>query len=193
MASRQTAAMLRRLFLLLAATAAAALRADDRALVVDPVRSTVEVDVHATFDSFVGHVSLYDASVIFDAARGRPKAATLRFNFTALKTGRMRRDADMLDWLGGGAPTGSFELLSLEPGPADRLLARGRLTIHDVTQPVEFPVTLTIDHELCAIDGQTLVDTRQFNLPVLRMFLVLRVDPVVHVHFHLQGELPPAS
>jgi len=178
---------------LLALAATAALRAEDRQLAVDPLRSTVEVDVRATLDSFVGRVELDDAAVAFPADARWPKAAAVHFRFSALKTGRSRRDADMIAWLGGGEPTGSFELTRLEPGPNGRLLAHGGLTIHGVTRPVAFPVTLTVDRNLCAIDGETVIDTRRFNLPVIRLLLLLKVDPLVRVRFHLQGELPPAS
>jgi len=56
---------------------------------------------------------------------------------------------------------------------------------------VSFPVKITADHRLTTIDGMAAVDTREFGLPIIRMFWVLTVDPVVHVRFHLQGVLPP--
>jgi iron complex transport system substrate-binding protein len=38
--------------------------------------------------------------------------------------------------------------------------------------------------------GDASLDTREFGLPVIRLFGLLKVDPVVRVRFHLQGTAP---
>ena len=40
-----------------------------------------------------------------------------------------------------------------------------------------------------AIDGETMLDTRDYGLPVFRKFIFLSVDPKVRVRFHLLGKL----
>ncbi len=66
-------------------------------------------------------------------------------------------------------------------------MAVGRLTFHGVTRDLRFPITLERDGPLYSIDGDAPIDTREFGLPVIRRLAVLKVDPLVHVRFHLQG------
>ena len=49
---------------------------------------------------------------------------------------------------------------------------------------------MSVSHEggLFAIDGDAVIDTRDFGLPIIKKFLVLKVDPEVRVRFHLQGD-----
>jgi hypothetical protein len=35
------------------------------------------------------------------------------------------------------------------------------------------------------------VDTRDYGLPIIRVFGLLKVDPLVHVQFHLEGHNRP--
>ena len=43
-----------------------------------------------------------------------------------------------------------------------------------------------------SLDGEAVLDTRDFGLPIIRMFGLLTVDPQVKVRFHLQAK-PSAS
>jgi hypothetical protein len=52
---------------------------------------------------------------------------------------------------------------------------------------VDFPFTTSISNGLVVLDGTAVLDTRDFGLPVIRTLWLLKVDPVVRVHFHLQG------
>jgi polyisoprenoid-binding protein YceI len=101
----------------------------------------------------------------------------------------------MLDWAQAPAhPEASFRLKELVPdATAGRHVARGTFTYHGVEQPLEFPVSITLDGGTCAIDGEVILDTRTYALPVIRKFAVLRVDPLVRVRFHLQASLPASS
>jgi hypothetical protein len=52
-----------------------------------------------------------------------------------------------------------------------------------------FPVSFLIEGPLYAIDGEVMLDYRDFGLPIIRKFLILTVDPRLRVRFHLQGHL----
>ena len=52
---------------------------------------------------------------------------------------------------------------------------------------MHFPIAVTSDGRLLAIDGEAVLDTREFGLPVIRLLGLLKVDPQVAVRFHLQG------
>lgn len=155
-------------------------------LVVDTAQSRVEVVVKATVDSFTGTLDAYTADIAVDA--GRVVAATFGFRFDQVHTGKDGRDAAMHEWQETPKhPDGLFTLKTIETGADGRLTARGSLAFHGVTKDIAFPVSVTTDQKLYSIDGEAPLDTREFGLPVIRKFGLLKVDPVVKIRFHLQG------
>lgn len=172
-----------------AATVAVATCAAEQPLVVDFSQSRVDVAVKATMDSFVARLSPYEPAVVV-GDDGVVKSARFRFHFRDLATGKAGRDKAMHSWQQTDTfPDGEFVLTSLEPANGQALTAFGRLTLHGVTREIRFPVSIVHEGERYAIDGDAPVDTREFGLPVIRVFAVLKVDPLVHVRFHLQGTL----
>lgn len=169
------------------ASAAAGLGAGP-ALVVDPAASRITVAVRVTVDSFTAKLNRFDAAVAM-ADDGRVLSARVAFQFRDLVTGKDGRDQAMHKWQETDKfPDGTFELASLEPAAtAGAFTATGKLTLHGVTRELKFPVTIVTDGPVRKIDGEAPVDTREFGLPVIRMALVLKVDPVVRVIFHLEG------
>ena len=115
-------------------------------------------------------------------------AARISFHFRDVETGKDGRDKSMHSWQQTETfPDGEFVLSSLESGEGGAYTAFGRLTFHGVSRDLRFPVLITRDGNRYAIDGDAPVDTREFGLPIIRMFKVLKVDPLVHVRFHLLG------
>lgn len=163
-----------------------ALAAADRSLKIDHSRSYVDVDVKATMDSFTARLEAYDLKATVDDS-GRIKAATLDFRFADLKTGKSERDAGMIDWLGGGAPAGRFELGILALTPSGQGQVSGNLTFHGRTALVEFPVNITRDGEARMITGTATIDYRHWGLKVFRKLGVLKVDPEVKIRFKFTG------
>lgn len=170
---------------------AVALPAAERNLVIDPVRSRVDIRVKATVDSFVGKLAAYDAQLTFDDTARRVSAAVFRFNFSDVKTGKPDRDAQMHEWQQTAQyPEAVYTLTSLVPAGDGRLTATGTFRFHGVERVLVFPVAVTEDDSVVAIDGEVKLDTREFGLPVIRKFAVLKVDPLVTIRFHLQGPRP---
>ncbi len=163
--------------------------AAERPLVIDLAQSRVEIVVRATMDSFTGKLARFDPAVgVGDD--GRVVSARLAFHFLDIATGKEGRDKAMHKWQETGKfPDGVFVLTSLEPAvaPDSGFVAVGRLTLHGVTRDLRFPASVIRDAATYAIDGDATVDTREFGLPIVRMMGVLKVDPLVHVRFHLQG------
>lgn len=181
--------MIRISLALLLAFAGAVVAAADQPLAINSAHSTIEVAVKATMDSFTGRLAAYDLRMRADPATGAITATSLGFRFADLQTGNPKRDAAMLAWIGAAHPDGRFELTRLEAGAGARLQAHGNLTLHGVTRPIEFPVAVTTDRSVYALDGEVTVDHRQFDIPIIRLMLVLKVNPLVQVRFHLQGAL----
>lgn len=179
----------------LAGLAALAARADaeELPLRIDEARSRVEIVVDATVDPFVGKLERYEALVAVDPAAGEVRSARLGFRFEDVKTGKADRDAQMHAWQDTARhPDGEFTLVSLVRG-ADGLIASGTLRLHGRARAIDFPVSVSHEGGLFAIDGDATLDTRDFGLPIIKKFLVLKVDPEVHVRFHLQGRVAPVA
>ena len=177
-----------RLFAALLLLPLAALAAD-RPLKVDRSRSFIDVDVKATVGSFVAHLDRYDVKLHADDAGKLKGGGVFSFKFTDLKTGKTDRDAEMIQWLGGGEPAGKFELGTLALTPDGQGQASGRLTFHGATQLIEFAVNVTQDEGTYTIIGQTVIDYRNWKLKVFRKAMLLKVDPNVTIRFKLVGTL----
>jgi len=158
--------------------------AAERPLKIDRGRSFVDVDVDAT-KNFTAHLDAYDAKVTEDA--GKIKSAVFTFKFTDLKTGNKDRDAQMIEWLGGGVPEGRFELGNLAVTPNGIGQASGRLIFHGVTERIEFPVTVTREDGAYVITGETTIDHRNWKLKVIRKAFLFTVDPEVKIRFKFTG------
>lgn len=149
--------------------------------------SRVEIAVNASLHSFTGRLTRYEPIVVIDDG-GRIVSARFSFQFRDVVTGRDKRDAAMHAWQQTDAfPAGVFVLQKLEPAAGNTLTALGQLTLHGVTRDIRFPVSVTRQANVYAIDGDAPIDVRDFGLSVIRVLGVLKVDPVVHVRFHLQG------
>ena len=155
-------------------------------LKIDRAKTFVDVDVKATVDSFTGHLDAYDAKLTVDDA-GKVKSAVLNFKFADLKTGKPDRDKKMIDWLGGGDPEGRFELGNLALTPDGQGQASGRLIFHGVTQRIEFPVDVVKANGAITATGETTIDCRDWKLKVIRIALMLKVDPEVKIRFKFTG------
>jgi polyisoprenoid-binding protein YceI len=159
-------------------------------LVVDKHESRIQIQVKATLSSFVARLPDYDAAITVASASGRVESVQFNANFDGVKTGLTARDADMNEWQETDQfPRLRFVLTSLQPGERGTYLARGLLLLHGVQEAISFPVAITTDRRLLAVDGELAVDTRDFGLPIIRKFFFLTVNPVVHLRFHLQGNL----
>lgn len=166
-----------------------ATKANGALLVLDRAESHVDISVKATVNSFVARLENFDVSIALDPESGRVESTSFHADLAAVKTGRADRDHNMSVWLQTNEfPQVVFELRTVDRDPHGALTARGRIQLHGQQHEVRFPVTVTVSRGLTTIDGTATLDTRDFGLPIIR-FWVLTVDPVVNVHFHLQGSL----
>ena len=169
-----------------------AVAAADRPLKIDRTRTFIDVDVKATFGSFTGHLDNYDLKVTVDAP-GKIKSTVFSFKFADLKTGEAERDKNMIKWLGGGDPTGLFEVGNLAITPDGQGQVSGRLTFHGKTERVEFPINVVKADGVFTVTGETTIDYRQWDLKVIKMALVAKVDPEVKIRFKLTGTVAAAE
>jgi polyisoprenoid-binding protein YceI len=183
---------IRRLFLVLlsAGALAARLPAAEQTVQVDKTASHIDLAVKATGDAFTGKLADFAPSVTLDSATGRITAAKISFHFNDVKTGNEKRDREMHVWQQTDKfPDGDFTLGALTASADGKISAQGTLTLHGVTLPLTFPVAIARAGAGVTVEGDAVVDTRAYGLPIIRKFGVLKVDPLVGVHVHLAGTL----
>ncbi len=156
-------------------------------LKVDKEKSRIQVDAKATGHSFTGTLGDYQATVKGDVSDLKPTAMKLTWKFTDLKTGDEKRDAEMIKWLGGGAPEGSFEFTKTWEDKGQHF-AQGKLTIKGVSKSIGFPYSAKKEGAWITIDGTAGMNYEDFGLPVIRK-LVMTVQSGLSVRFHLVGKL----
>lgn len=156
---------------------------------VDKTRSRILVDAKATGHAFSGELKKYSIKVAGDAATAKPTDLDLSWDFNDLKTADDKRDAEMIKWLGGGKPKGSFSFSkSWEETPAGGK-AMGTLTINSVPKTVSFPYTVKRDGDTVTIDGTVSMDYQNFKLPIIRSMAIMTVDPKLVIRFQIVGKI----
>ena len=159
-------------------------------LQIDEGRSQIEVRVTATAHAFTARLDQFISVIMVDSEGGVVTGATLTFHLTDVSTGIRARDRAMQQWEEiERFPDGHFLLGSLAPAGGGHFIAHGRMTLHGISREVVFPVSITTDRKIYAVDGTVALNTQDFGLPKIRKLGVLRVDSTVTVKFHLQGTL----
>lgn len=156
---------------------------------VDLGRSRIQVDAKATGHGFTGSLQKYEAKVAGDAATGKPTAFDLKWDFNDLDTADDKRNKEMVKWLGGGKPKGSFSFVKSWNEKADGGNAQGKLTINSVAKDVSFTYTVKREGEWVTIDGKVRLDYQDFKLPIIRSMALMTVDPKLDVRFHIVGKV----
>ncbi len=171
------------LLLCLAATSHAA------TLEVDPSHSKIQVDAKATGHAFTGTLEKFTAKVAGDSATLAPTTFELSWNFLDLKTDDTDRDAEMVKWLGGGKPQGTFKFVKSWTDKQGLSNAQGVITLHGVSKTIAFPYTAKRDGDTVTLSGKVSLDYQNFNLPLVRAMLVMTVDPQLVVNFQVTGKV----
>lgn len=182
------------LFLAVLLPQAARSEAGKSRLQLDLPHSAVEVQVHATLDTFVVRLEQFRADIAINRAARLVEGVEVNFLMTDLRTGRALRDQHMLEWEEHDRfPSVAFRLTGQVASAAGPRPVRGVVTLHGVEHEVAFNVTFLMQDSVCSIDGEAEIDYRDYGLPLIRKYWVLRVDPVLRVRFHLQGRLADAA
>ena len=159
-------------------------------LAVDQEKSHIHVDAEATGHSFTGTLQKYASTVSGDPSTHQPTAFKLEWDFNDLKTGEAKRDKEMIKWLGGGKPKGSFTFTkSWKDKKSGKDYAMGDLKINGVSKTISFPYSVSLDGDWVTIDGEAVINYKNHSLPLIRSMGIMTVDPQLKVRFHVVGEL----
>lgn len=158
-------------------------------LLVSPSDSMIEVAVNATGDDFVAELTKFESKITLADSNHVPTSASIGWDFANLKTGKKGRDKEMLHWLNHAeAPKGQFVMTNCEVKDGS-VKVLGRLTMHDVARELSIPMKMLREGDRVAFEGSVKLDHRDFDLPKIVKFVVLKVDPVLTIHFKIAGIL----
>lgn len=157
-------------------------------LKVEKARSRIQVDAKATGHSFTGTLGDYQAAITGDSSSLAPASVKLSWKFADLKTGDEKRDKEMLKWLGGTDPEGSFQFIKTWTD-GGKTYAQGSLKIHGISKTIAFPYESKKEGDWVTIDGTTTLDYQNFGLPLIASMAVMKVNPNLTIRFHLVGEV----
>jgi polyisoprenoid-binding protein YceI len=162
-------------------------------LKVDSTKSHITVYAEATGGDFKGYLTKYSATITGDASTLKPDSASVTWKFADLDTKEQKRNAKMLKWLDTGKhPGGSFKLSRVFDKKVvgkTQTYALGKITIHGVSKQIVFPITTAKKDNTLTIAGQAVIDTTDFNLPIIRMALIATVKPKLTIDFSLTGTI----
>lgn len=173
----------------LAALLVACMPAGAATLRVDKTRSRIHVDASATGHDFTGTLKDFTAKGSGEKSTLDPSGFELQWSFKDLKTGDEKRDHEMIKWLGGGDPKGSFKFTKSWTEKNGTKKAMGTLTIHGVSKTIAFPFTATADGDWVTIDGTASLNYKNHKLELIRSMGFMTVDPSLVVRFHLVGKI----
>jgi polyisoprenoid-binding protein YceI len=171
--------------------AAAPVFAGPLKLKLDPAASSVTFDVRVNIgiDSFTGTVETWALDLTLPETGDLPDHAVFTADASALKTGKDSRNEKMLTWLEHTThATVRYEMKTIRQ-TATGLEADGELTIHGKTQPLTMPITIERKDRALTVKGGVTIDTRTFDLPIIRMAGLITVKPAVKIAFVATGTL----
>jgi polyisoprenoid-binding protein YceI len=156
-------------------------------LLVNSADSEIDVAVHATGADFVAKLAAFESKISFADSNSLPTSASIGWDFADLNTGKKGRDKEMLRWLHHAeTPRGRFVMTKCELKDGS-VAASGQLTMHDAVRDVSIPMKMVRDGNRVAFEGTVTLDHRDFGLPKIVKLAVLKVEPVLTVHFKIAG------
>lgn len=157
-------------------------------LEVDKAKTRIEVDAKATGHAFSGVLKDYKMTASGDVATMKPTALEVSWSFKDLDTADAKRDAEMLKWLGGGDPRGSYKFVKVWSQEGVDY-AEGTLTLNGVSKTVHLPITMKKEGNEIRCEGKVGINYKDFGLPLIRAMLVMTVDPELVVRFTVVGKV----
>lgn len=154
---------------------------------LDLQKSWIKANAKATGHSFVTKPEQYNCSLTTDEAH-QLISAEFSCAVLSLKSSKDGRDKEMYHWLESekfGQVTFKMKELRLTQG---KHLMVGTLSLHNVSQTIEIPVTYHNQGGKLELAGDVTIDTTKFGLPIIRKMAFLTVKPDVTISFVMVGK-----
>lgn len=114
-----------------------------------------------------GRFGAFTADITFDPDDLENAQVTTEIVIDSVDTGNAERDAGIVgeDWFQTGTyPTASFASTDFAALGGNDYLVTGDLTIRDVSETIELPMTITIDGDTASATGRIELDRRTFGI-----------------------------
>jgi len=181
----------------LAVFATATVRAEERALTLDPAASKVSFTLGATGHDVEGTMAVQSGRIVFDAATGTASGEIV-LDLKSARTGSDGRDKDMHEKVLETAkyPVATFRLEKLRgtlaPSGPSQVTLEGVLAFHGGEHKVSLPAKVELQNGRAKADTQLQIPYVQWGLHDPSI-LILRVAKVVDVQVHAEGSLEAAD
>jgi polyisoprenoid-binding protein YceI len=154
---------------------------------LDLQKSWIKANAKATGHSFETKPEQYSCILTTNEAH---QLVSAEFSCTvlSLKTEKDGRDKELYHWLEStkfGQITFKMKELRLTQG---KHMMVGTLTLHNVSQVLEIPVTFSNQGNKLELVGDVTIDTTKFALPIIRKMAFLTVKPEVAISFVMVGK-----
>ena len=114
-----------------------------------------------------GRFDRWTADIVFDPDDLAASKVTVSIDMASARTGDDQRDASLpaSDWFDTAShPKATFTATRFEKTGEGRYVARGRLSLRGVSQPLSLPFRLTIDGDRATVAGVTSLDRTAFGV-----------------------------
>jgi len=149
-------------------------------------KSWIRAKAHATAHNFTVEPERFECAVHFDDD-GELTGAEFSCSVADLKTGKKKRDNEMLHWLESELfPRMTFTMTDLQERDGLKIMT-GEFSLHNVSQTLEIPVIIERLADGVRLSGHAEIETKEFGLDVIRKFGFLTVRSKVKVDFTLEG------
>ncbi|MCF8479127.1 MAG: YceI family protein [Rhodospirillum sp.] len=140
--------------------------------------------------SFTGHFQSFSADIAFSPEDLAGSTVDVTIDMLSTATGSADRDTQIPQrpWFAvDDHPTARFVTTAIAPGPDGGYLAQARLTIRDVTKPVEIPFTVVIDGSKAVAEGSMTIDRVDYHVGLGEWENGSAVGRDVTITFHVEA------
>ncbi len=114
-----------------------------------------------------GRFASFTTDITFDPADLAAASVSAEFAIDSVDTGNAERDAGIVgaDWFDSATyPTAQFASTDFAHQGGDDYMVMGELTIRDITETIELPLTIVVDGEQASASGTLELDRRTFEI-----------------------------
>ena len=114
-----------------------------------------------------GSFDTFSTDITFDPDDLPNASVTTEITIDSVDTGNAERDAGITgaDWFDAATyPTATFASTSFAHAGGDDYVVTGDLTVRDITETVELPMTITVDGDQATASGTIELDRRTFEV-----------------------------
>lgn len=135
--------------------------------IVDKTATTIAFATTFSGEAINGGFSTYTANITFDPERLEDSHVKVTIDLASVNSGDADRDGTLKSdafFNVSATPKAVYEASSFSKTDATHFIARGKLTMHGATKPLNLPFTLNIDSGVASMSGAVDLDRTAFGV-----------------------------